>query len=145
MRTVVCGIGNRIRGDDAAGPLVIDMLRAYPLKGETLVLDCEHFPENFIKTIAEFNPQRLILVDTADFGGGPGDFKRIDLDSVKRDTISTHKMPVTMFISFLKSRINFETVFIGIQPKHTELGKDPSDECRSAAEAVSKKIWELLK
>lgn len=144
MRTVVCGIGNRVRGDDATGPMVIDKLKKTITNDDILLLDCEHFPENFMKRILDFHPDRMILIDTADFGGAPGDFQEIDIESIKKQALSTHKMPLTMFINYLKARIDFETVFLGVQPKHTGFDKPVSEECKSAVEQVTTRIIEII-
>ncbi len=147
MRTVVCGIGNRMRGDDAAGPMVIDGLKRSPSgrnSDRVLLLDCGHFPENFVKKIIGFRPGRIILVDTADFGGKPGDFREISKEEIKYHVLSTHRMPLTMLVDYLKSEIDFEFVFLGIQPGQTGFGDPVSRECQKAVEEATGMIREMV-
>ncbi len=144
MRTVVCGIGNRMRGDDAAGPLVIDELNKTIKSEDTMFLDCGELPENMIKRITSFKPDKLILVDTADLGEEPGTFRKIKTEEIKDQAISTHRMPLTMLVKFLNSRIKFDLVFIGIQPKQSGLNEPVSLECKMAVRKVAKMITGML-
>jgi len=145
MKTVVCGIGNRTRGDDAVGPMVIDELKKTIKDGNTLLLDCEFFPEAFIKDILDFIPERIILVDTVDLGEKPGTFRKIDTDSIKKQALSTHRLPLTLLVNYLKARLDFELVFLGIQPKQIGFDKPVSVECKKAVNRISKTIIETIK
>jgi hydrogenase 3 maturation protease len=147
MKTVVCGVGNRMRGDDAAGPMVIDELKKTDAadSDDILLLDCGHFPENLMKRILDFRPERLILIDTADLGESPGSFRTIDTDSVRKQALSTHRMPLTMLVNYLRSRIEFQLVFLGIQPKQTGFDALVSEECRNAVRKISREIIEMIK
>ncbi|UCD07383.1 MAG: hydrogenase maturation peptidase HycI [Candidatus Aenigmatarchaeota archaeon] len=145
MKTVICGVGNRMRGDDAAGPMVIDELKKTLKDNNILLLDCEHFPENFLKRILDFKPEKLILVDTADMGDKPGTFRKIDLDSVKKQALSTHKLPLTLLVNYLRSKIDFKLVFLGIQPKQRGFDEQVSGECKRAVKNISKEITEMVK
>jgi hydrogenase 3 maturation protease len=144
MRTVVCGIGNRMRGDDAAGPMVIDELKKTPT-GDVLLIDCGHSPEGFIKRILDFRPERLILVDTVDLKEKPGTFRRIGTGSIKKQALSTHKLPLTLMVNYLRSKTDFELVFLGVQPRHTGFDKPVSSECKRAVKDVSKAIKEMAR
>jgi hydrogenase 3 maturation protease len=135
-----------MRGDDSVGPMVIDELKKTNAADsrDVLLLDCQHFPESFLKQITEFKPDKLIMVDTSDFKGKPGEFREIDPDSVKKQSLSTHRMPLTMMIDYLRSRIDFELVFIGVQPKQTGFDIPVSDECRRAVKEVNRFIISSL-
>jgi hydrogenase 3 maturation protease len=148
MKTAVCGIGNRIRGDDAVGPLVIDELKKALGKNKDkniLLLDCGEIPEGMIKRITAFKPHNLVLVDTADLKEKPGTFREIDPEEIMDHVLSTHKMPLTMLIKFLRSRIDFNLIFIGIQPRQTALGDPVSMECKIAVRKVSGDIEKMIK
>ncbi|MFC2143905.1 hydrogenase maturation peptidase HycI [Candidatus Aenigmatarchaeota archaeon] len=144
MRTVVCGIGNRMRGDDAAGPLVIDKLKSVIRTKDVLLLDCGELPENLITQITKFKPNKLILIDSADLGSEPGAFREISQDEIKDHVLSTHRMPLTMLVKFLNSRIKFDLVFIGIQPKQSGLNEPVSLECKMAVRKVTELVTEMI-
>jgi hydrogenase 3 maturation protease len=142
-RVVVCGIGNRIRGDDAIGPMVIDSLQD---KGDEniLLLSCESVPESFLGRIVDFRPDKVILIDAVDFGREPGTVDRVDMHTVKQLNLSTHKMPLTLFVDYLQKRIKFRLVFIGFQPKSLRLGDDISPECGKSADLIKEMVLEDL-
>ena len=132
MRTAVCGIGNRIRGDDGIGPEVIDSLRNELEDDNVLLLDCESTPESVLGELQDFAPDKLILVDAVDLGKKPGRIGLVDIHSIKKAAMSTHKLPISMFIDYLQTRMKFKLLFIGIQPKQTELNRGMSPEVMDA-------------
>lgn len=132
MKVAVCGIGNRIRGDDGAGPEVVEALRNELDDDNILLLDCESRPESVLGEIQDFGPDKVILVDAVDLGEKPGSIGIVDIHSIKKQAMSTHKLPINMFIDFLQTKMKFKLVFIGIQPKQTGLDQEMSDEVRIA-------------
>jgi hydrogenase 3 maturation protease len=143
MRVAVCGIGNRIRGDDGVGPEVITELRSQ-VSEECMLYDFDENPENFIGDLIDYGPEKVILVDAVDMGQKPGSVGLIDFHSVKKQVMSTHKMPVSMFIEHLQNRMRFKLIFVGVQPKDIGLNKEMSNEVRQAiplaAELVKKNM-----
>ncbi len=143
MKVAICGIGNRIRGDDGIGPEVIAELRSQ-VPEECMLYDFDENPESFIGDLIDYGPEKVILVDAVDMGQKPGSVGLIDFHSVKKQVMSTHKMPVSMFIEHLQNRMRFKLVFVGIQPKEIGLNKEMSAEVRQAiplaAELVKKNL-----
>jgi hydrogenase maturation protease len=71
---VVIGIGNRLRGDDALGPIVADALR------ERLSVPVREHTGESLSLIAEWSgAESVILVDAVRSGGEPGEIRRFDL------------------------------------------------------------------
>ena len=141
MRTAVCGIGNRIRGDDGAGPEIVDHLRnTLEESGDLLLLDCESAPENVLGDIQNFKPDKVILIDAVDIGKAPGTIGIVDIHSIKKQAMSTHKLPISMFIDYLQTRMKFKLIFVGVQPKHTDLEKEMSTEVRQAIPYASELV-----
>lgn len=132
VKVAVCGIGNRIRGDDGVGPEVVSAL--VPEVGDkgVLLLDCDSNPENMLGELQEFSPEKVIMIDAVDMGERPGSVGVIDIHSVRKQAMSTHKLPLSMFIDYLRSKMSFKLVFIGVQPKETGLDKGMSKEVRAA-------------
>ena len=63
--TVIVGIGNTLKGDDGAGPLICEQLNA---KVCAEVIDAGTVPENYIQKIIKKAPQNLLVIDAIDFG-----------------------------------------------------------------------------
>jgi hydrogenase maturation protease len=66
---LVLGVGNRYRGDDAAGLLVADRVREAGIPGVT-VRECPADPMSMIETWTGFD--RVIVVDATSSGAKPG-------------------------------------------------------------------------
>jgi len=75
MDTVVIGVGNRMRRDDAAGPLVIDRLTVKAVTGVRLVEVAGDAPEIID---AWRGVRRAVVVDAVFSGGTPGEVHRVD-------------------------------------------------------------------
>jgi len=138
-RFVVCGIGSRLRADDAAGPLVIDELRKRDLPQPVLLLDCGPAPESFAGKILSFRPDTIIMVDAVQMNRPPGEIAEIPADRIKGMFSTTHKMPLTLFIEYMQRSLpKAKIAFFGIQQGSTVFGKGPGEECKKAVyEAAS--------
>lgn len=140
-RIAVIGIGSSLRGDDAAGTLFIEELRAAldgkkeaaPLK----LFSCGTTPENYTGDIRKFNPTHIIIVDAVDMGKGAGWAGIVDLE--KKDeqaSFSTHRLPINMFIEYLKKYLNCQVIMIGIQPGTIDFSSPLSDKVHEAVKTV---------
>jgi len=119
-RTVLVGVGNTLRGDDAFGPLLVHEIsaRRYQLK----IIDAGTAPENQISQIARFNPVCVVLVDTVHFGAAPGVF-RICLSSDHGiASLTTHGMHISIAMEEIEARTGATTVLLGVQPQNLSIG-----------------------
>jgi hydrogenase 3 maturation protease len=69
-RSVIVGVGNADRGDDAFGPAVIRLL-AGRLPPEALV-DAGPCPENYLGVIVQHHPGVVLILDAGELGEPPG-------------------------------------------------------------------------
>ncbi|MDP3788862.1 MAG: hydrogenase maturation peptidase HycI [Candidatus Omnitrophota bacterium] len=154
-KVAVLGIGSQLKGDDAGGILVTGILQeSLPLKADQPLAgpgkaDIGIFiggtaPENITSEIKRFGPSHIIIIDAADMGAKPGEIKLIDPENIGGISFSTHNLPATMLIEYLKQFLKCEVVIIGIQPKSVEFGKEPSAEMKTAAETVAALILDIL-
>lgn len=75
MTTVVVGIGNRMRGDDAVGPLALDMLR--PLVGpDVACVECRGDVSEMIDAFR--GADRVVVIDAVISGAEPGTLHVVD-------------------------------------------------------------------
>ncbi len=139
--TIVLGIGNRLGGDDAVGPCLVDILNQRqhaakaPRPAEITAIDAGTAPESYTSIIRRRRPESLILVDAADMGLPPGALRTIPPDKISVLSFSTHHMPLSMFISYVQEFCG-KVLFIGVQPERTEMG-------RRLSKAVRKNTTEL--
>ena len=137
MKIVVCGIGNRLRGDDAFGPLVIDALKRY--NKDVLLLDCGNAPENFIGKLIQAAPKHIIIVDAFQMNQKPGVFREIYSEELHDTAYSTHSAPLSMFVKALE-KIGSKITILGLQPKTTAFGSKICPETKKAVERAKTMI-----
>jgi hydrogenase 3 maturation protease len=137
MVKMLLGIGNPLRGDDGAGNYVADRFRA----PGWLALDCGTIPENFTGTVRKEHPELLVLVDAAEMGISPGEFRIIQPDDIAAVTLGTHALPLSIMIEFLSPEAG-RVLFIGIQPDQTEMDQPLSKTVREGADRLTRILEE---
>jgi hydrogenase 3 maturation protease len=144
--TLVLGIGNRLGGDDAAGIYVVDMLnqrrhRVKTLPPEIMAIDTGTAPESYTSVIRQHRPDLLILVDAADMGLPPGALRTITPEKISILSFSTHHMPLSMFIAYVKEFCG-KVLLVGVQPERTETGSGISKAVRKSVKNLAEAIQE---
>lgn len=137
---MIIGIGSELRSDDGAGVEVVQRLR------RKLAAEAGHrlslvtggtTPENVTAEIVRLKPDLIIFVDAADFGGVPGNVRLLDLDEIVGMTFSSHTLPLTVVIDYLRGFLPECLVqVLGIQPQDTEFGEGLSKPVESAVAAI---------
>jgi hydrogenase 3 maturation protease len=127
--TTIVGIGNTLKGDDGAGPLVCEQLRG---KVCAEVIDAGTVPENYIQTIINKAPQNLLIIDAIDFGAPAGIIKIFKPEQLDSFVLSTHTLSPRLFVDLVCKEIRVDVNFIGIQPVQMQLGQPQSAEVSQA-------------
>lgn len=109
---ILMGIGNILRGDDGVGCWIAKNFK----EKNWLGLDCGTAPENFTSVIRKNKPEILVIVDAADMDVNVGGFRVVPEEKIENISISTHNMPLSFLINYLKDFAG-KIIFIGIQPK----------------------------
>ena len=130
-RTCVVGVGNRMKADDAAGPILIDRLRGS--SGAHLV-DAGPAPENFLEKIVRLRPDTVLIVDAIDWGAVPGSIAVFRPEQLAAGGISTHALSLNMVCDYLAARGCPRVALVGIQPGEARMEREPS---RSVLRAVN--------
>lgn len=133
-RAVLLGIGNRWRGDDGAGPAVIDRVRG---RVASRCIDAGEAPERHLREATAGAPKAIILIDAVDFGGAPGDIAVFGLEDLPRRLGTTHDVPLKTLMQYLRATGGAEVALVGIQPGSTAFGERLSSAIREAVEAVA--------
>ena len=102
--TVVIGIGNRLRGDDAAGVVAAEQLRARVPEGVEVV-SCDEEPSRLMEAWA--GVESVVLIDTVSSGAPPGTLHRFDAgeEAVPARTFrsSTHAIGIAETIELARA------------------------------------------
>lgn len=140
-KIVVVGVGNALKADDAAGPMLAETLRErFPDR----VFDVGQVPENYLGPIRRAGPDTIILIDAADFGGEPGDVRIASMDDVRGLALGTHAAPLSMFMAFAASETGAGVHLIAIQAKSTEHGGTMCEEVRAAVGRIASELQGIL-
>ena len=135
----ILGFGNRLWRDDGAGSVLAERLRA--ANPGAPVFDGGMVPENFLEKVAASNPGTVLLIDAADFGGSPGEWRLFGGEDLALAGVSTHAGSPRMLAAYLEERTGAEVRLLAIQPAETGQGSDLS---AGVEDAVSRLFTDLV-
>jgi len=134
-------IGNDMRGDDALGPLIAENLaELFIEQQELVVINAETVPENYTGLIRKEIPSHIIFIDAVEMKMNPGHIRLVQSDEIADYSISTHAMPLSFMIKYLKSFTDASMLLIGIQPKNMEMSNTISEEVKNSVEELTEII-----
>ena len=133
-KTLVIGIGNTLKGDDGAGPLICEALHSAGISAE--VIDTGTVPENYIRPIVRKAPENLLVIDAIDFGASPGTINIFKPEQLSSLVISTHALSPRHFVDMVRQEVDVDVYFVGIQPGQTKLGESVSAEVNDAVRCL---------
>lgn len=144
----VIGIGNRLRGDDAAGPWVIDLLSASPPAGVRLLTA----PGDMLALFDLWEAsEHAILVDAMAPGDTPGRVLRLEagdapLASTLGSFASSHAFNLAEAVALGRAlgRLPPRLVIYGIEAASFEHGSAPGAAVQAAVTEVGRRIREEL-
>ncbi len=120
---LIIGIGNELRGDDAAGIVLVEKLQE---GGYPTALNVYGNPENYLRKISEMSGKSRLWIDIINWGGKPGEFRIIESGEINHFAVSTHNFSPVVLFSFLKEFRDIPDYFLGIQPESMQLGRPVS-------------------
>jgi len=133
----VIGVGSTLAGDDAAGMMAAEALekkipKISPFR-KIKIIKTETVPESFTGEIINLKPSHVVILDAADFGKKPGEVTLLDEKTIKGVTFSTHRLPPSIMIQYLKKHIDCSVMVVGFQPGCVAFGTKPSATIKKAA------------
>jgi len=139
-KVCVVGIGNRLKGDDAAGPELIDRLSGH---SRFQCLDTGVAPENYLEKIVRIAPDTILLVDAMDYGGEAGSFRLFAADQITGGALSSHALSLRMTCDYLQQRIAVNIFILGIQPAQLNMNSPLSAAVGAAVEKLAIELGEI--
>jgi len=142
-RTVVIGIGNSLRGDDAAGVEVVERLRDLVPAG-VVVAACDEEPSRLIETWE--GADSAILVDTIFSGAAPGTLHHLNASQVaipaRALRSSTHAMGLGETIELARAlgKLPPRVVVHGIEGAQFDAGAPLTPEVETAVDRLAESI-----
>jgi hydrogenase 3 maturation protease len=142
-RVALMGVGNPLRGDDGVGVKIIELLEGSNLEN-VMLLNTETVPEAFTGKVAEHAPTHVLLLDAADFHGEPGEVKLIESTKIGGQAVSTHSLPLNIFIIYIEKTMGSKVLLLGVQPKKIEFFTEMSSEVEKASEEIAALLRKIL-
>ncbi|MBI5000710.1 MAG: hydrogenase maturation protease [Euryarchaeota archaeon] len=138
-RIAVLAMGNELRGDDAVALEVAKRLKMR--EGAALkIFEAHTVPEAFVGPVCSAAPSHVLIIDAAELGGKPGDWRVLEKDEIDDALVSTHHMPATAMAGEIERRCGAKVTFIGIQPKSREVAVGLCSQCGKAANEIAESI-----
>jgi hydrogenase 3 maturation protease len=138
---VIACVGNELRGDDGVGPFISRLITE---AGSVHVVDCGETPENYLGVIARFGPDKVVVIDAAQFGGEPGETRLVKKSEIAGGGASTHDAILTLFTDFIEHETGAETFFLAVQPARTEVGTGLSPAVEAAGRRIAAAINQII-
>jgi hydrogenase 3 maturation protease len=140
-KTVILGIGNPLRADDAWGLLLTEKLLG---KIRHVVFVVQTAPENFLGRVVKEKPDVVLCIDAVDFGGRVAELRLFDLDSIEtKNLFFTHNTSLKLLADYLRESIKTKLYLLAIQPGNTAFNEKMSPEIENQVEKL--KGWFLKK
>ena len=132
QKIVIMTVGNVLLSDDGIGPFIYRKLKASGLNHPSILLiNAELNPENYFKTILEFEPSHVIIIDAIEANLQPGSiifFQNNEIEDKLFSQPSTHMISLLNINSYLlEKNLNLLILNIGIQVKSTDFGVNVID------------------
>ncbi len=132
MKILLCGMGNRSRGDDVFGQYIVENIQ----ETETVKqIDCGLYPENYLNRMISYNPDLIIFFDTMKRQGERLVLLRDEEILIQNPiSVSTHNLPFSSMYHYLKGNSHASIWFVGIRPhSYTHL----TQEIESSAKRIT--------
>ncbi|MCX6566830.1 MAG: hydrogenase 3 maturation endopeptidase HyCI [Candidatus Aminicenantes bacterium] len=151
-RIAVCGIGNDLRGDDAAGLLCLRQLETNPpenfprVSGDrpAIFIEGGETPENQTGRMRKFQPDLVLLIDAARGGRRPGEIFIVEKEKFSDEDVSTHRTSLSLLVRYIEESVGALVVFLGIEPVSTEINGPVSDAVRTSVSILADHIRRYL-
>jgi len=124
-RVAVLAVGDELDVRDCLGYLAGKKISSLRLKG-VRVLMTSQMPENFTSSIRNIKPTHVVFIDATEMGAKPGEVAFIDSEKIAAAGVSTHALPLSMVMEYLKKEFEIDVSLIGIQPANL----DDLNECK---------------
>lgn len=145
VRVALMGIGHELCGDDAVGVRIAGMLRSrQPASGHFLAIEAGPAPENFTSVVRRFQPDLVLLIDSALMGAEPGAVCWLDAGQTEGFSASTHTLPLHILVSYLTCELGCSIAILGIQPEQTFADAPLTPRVQAAAEEVAAGLMSRL-
>jgi hydrogenase maturation protease len=149
--TLVLGLGNSLRGDDGAGPAVAAALLLLDLPPQVDVVDGGVAGLETVLLLQGY--ERVIIVDAADMGLEPGEWRRITPDTAEiksienrlRGTLHAAGLAEALVLAEALDVLPDTLIIYGIQPKKIDWSPALSNPLQKALTGLTSAIADEIR
>ncbi|HKZ23682.1 MAG TPA: hydrogenase maturation protease [Thermoplasmata archaeon] len=124
-RIAIIGIGDELNPVDRLGVLAAREIEALGFPGVRVFL-AGTLPESFTGPVRRTRPDAVLLLDAADMGLRPGTVLVIGAANIQGSRLSTHALPLSVVMEFLRKTVRTRVILVGLQPDLRSRSRDPS-------------------
>ncbi len=148
-KILVIGVGNRMRADDAVGPLAIERLKeSGNLPSDWMLIDAGEVPENALGLVEKEKPDRVLLIDACDWNAEPGEVRFFTSEEILKlpiRTISTHGLPLSFWVKMtLTDYPDLKIELLGIQAGNLTFNQHLTPQVSAVLERIEELVREHL-
>ncbi|MGD8464378.1 MAG: hydrogenase maturation protease [Anaerolineae bacterium] len=146
--TLIIGVGNPLRGDDAVGVRVVESLSALALPEGVEVVDGGTMGLGLVNLMKD--RRRVVLVDAASLGRAPGEFVCLPLAQARLrgadDHLSVHGAGVcdALLLAQALDCLPDEVLIVGVQPASMQWNAGLTPDVQAAVPAITQTILDRL-
>lgn len=111
-RVVFIGMGNTLRGDDAVGCYVVDVLKSKIKDEKFLFINAGVSVENYLNKIIEFKPDVVLFIDALRNKQLQKNFCIFDRKNLQNYSFSTHTISLSTLIEYLEKYLEGSLFFV---------------------------------
>jgi hydrogenase 3 maturation protease len=139
-RMAVIGIGNRLWGDDGAGPELLRRLKEEwevqeprpNSQRQRFFVDAGESPEDWFIRIVDLKPDVILVIDAMDLQAEPGSIAILDSEALPEALCcTTHRLPLRSLLN-LWEKSGSSTLVLAIQPKDLIFNEGLSPEVKTS-------------
>lgn len=141
-KTIIIGIGNPLRKDDAIGIEIIRRLED-KVSSNVYLINSETVPENYIEPISEFKPTHILIIDAALMDSESSTLKFVENWKDSPLSISTHMLPIQVFCAYLMETTKAKIAMLLIQPEEYDFGEGLTPNLEKTADKLACYLLEI--
>jgi hydrogenase 3 maturation protease len=142
-RIAVIGIGDDLSSIDCLGMYAAGEIEKLHLSS-IRVFFAGTVPESMTAPIRRFEPDHVILLDSADLNARPGTIAVINPGKIQANLVSTHVLPLSAVMKFIADDSKTRVTLLGIQPDLTVPVKGMADKDREFLQQNLHELSEIL-
>ena len=150
-KTIVLGMGNPLRGDDGIGVAVLETLKAsYWFSENITIMDAGTSSLQALLVMQGY--QRVFIIDAADIGGAPGDWRCISIEElsiipeglIKYGSFHNAGLKDAIALGQILEILPEEMMIYAVQPQDLQISIGLSDTIATAAHEIVEDLIQRL-